>query len=167
MKSENIEKSCFRFTEKLLYNYSEMGSYIENLEYDIKNLKAGKKVAIRAIRYDDIRTSQTYNISRQIENEVIDMVAYVQDLEIEVYKEKRLKKQLDKAINNLKPIRKQIIEFRYIKEMGWTEMAQELYHDEKTLRKYKNQAIKSIAVELFGSKVFKEEEPNLFDMLAI
>lgn len=167
MKSENIEKSCFRFTEKLLYNYSEMESHIENLEYDIKNLKAGKKVAIRAIRYDDIRTSQTYTISRQIENEVIDMVAYVQDLEIEVYKEKRLKKQLDKAINNLKPIRKQIIEFRYIKEMGWTEMAQELYHDEKTLRKYKNQAIKSIAVELFGSKVFKEEEPNLFDMLAI
>ncbi|CEI72944.1 hypothetical protein [Romboutsia hominis] len=167
MKSENIEKSCFRFTEKLLYNYSEMGSHIENLEYDIKNLKAGKKVAIRAIRYDDIRTSQTYNISRQIENEVIDMVAYVQDLEIEVYKEKRLKKQLDKAINNLNPIRKQIIEFRYIKEMGWTEMALELYHDEKTLRKYKNQAVKSIAVELFGSKVFKEEEPNLFDMLAI
>lgn len=46
-------------------------------------------------------------------------------------------------------------------------MAQELYHDEKTLRKYKNEAVKSIAIELFGTKVFKEEEPNLFDMLII
>lgn len=167
MKNEKLENSCFKFTEKLLYNYNEMGNHIENLEYDIKNLKAGKKVAIRAIRYDDIRTSQTYNINRQIENEVIDMVAYVQDLEIEVYKEKRLKKQLDKAINNLNTIRKQIIDLRYNEGMGWTEMAQELYHDEKTLRKYKNQAVKSIAVELFGSKVFKEEEPNLFDMITI
>ncbi|MCU9808350.1 hypothetical protein LEQ06_09340 [Paraclostridium sp. AKS46] len=91
MTIRELQDNCFRFTEKILYNYAEMGYHIENLEFDIKNLQAGKKVAIRAIRYDDIKTSQTYNISRQVENEVIDMVAYVQDLEIEVYKEKRLK----------------------------------------------------------------------------
>lgn len=167
MTIRELQDNCFRFTEKILYNYAEMGYHIENLEFDIKNLKAGKKVAIRAIRYDDIKTSQTYNISRQVENEVIDMVAYVQDLEIEVYKEKRLKKQIDRALNNLKPIRKQIIELRYLEGMDWTTMSQELHYDEKTLRKYKNEAVKSIAVELFGSKVFKEEEPTLFDMLAI
>ncbi|MDM8127019.1 sigma factor-like helix-turn-helix DNA-binding protein [Paraclostridium benzoelyticum] len=167
MTIRELQDNCFRFTEKILYNYAEMGYHIENLEFDIKNLQAGKKVAIRAIRYDDIKTSQTYNISRQVESEVIDMVAYVQDLEIEVYKEKRLKKQIDRAINNLKPIRKQIIELRYLEGMDWTTMSQELHYDEKTLRKYKNEAVKSIAVELFGSKVFKEEEPTLFDMLAI
>lgn len=167
MDKKELQNNCFRFTEKLLYNYTEMGYHIENLEFDIKNLQAGKTVAIRAIRYDDIKTSQTYNISRQVENKVIDMVAYVQDLEIEVYKEKRLKKQIDRAINNLKPIRKQIIELRYLEGMDWTTMAQELYHDEKTLRKYKNEAVKSIAVELFGTKVFKEEEPTLFDMIGI
>ena len=46
-------------------------------------------------------------------------------------------------------------------------MSQELHCDEKTLRKYKKQAVKSIAIELFGSNVFKEEEPNLFNMLDI
>ncbi|MCU9808351.1 hypothetical protein LEQ06_09345 [Paraclostridium sp. AKS46] len=56
---------------------------------------------------------------------------------------------------------------RYLEGMDWTTMSQELHYDEKTLRKYKNEAVKSIAVELFGSKVFKEEEPTLFDMLAI
>ena len=84
-----------------------------------------------------------------------------------MYHETSIKKRLDRAINNLEYTRKQIVKLRYEKQMGWTEMAQELYHDEKTLRKYKNQAVKSIAVELFGSKVFKEEEPNLFDMLVI
>jgi RNA polymerase sigma factor (sigma-70 family) len=167
MSNEILEKDCFKFTEKLLYNYKEMQYHINTLEYDIKKLKAGDILSIRAIRYDDIKTSPTNNVSKQTEDKVINIVSYIQDLEIEAYKEKKLKNTLERAINNLEPTRKQTIKLRYFEGMGWTEMAQELYHDEKTLRKYKNQAIKSIAVELFGSKVFKEEEPNLFDMLAI
>lgn len=165
MTNENLEKNCFRFTEKLLYNYKEMVEYIKDLEYGIGNLKAGNKLSVRAIRYDDIKTSSTNSVSKELENKVIDVVACIQDAEIEVYKEKRLKNKIDKAINNLNPARKQIIKLRYLEGMGWTEMAQEIYYDEKTLRKYKNEAVKSIAVELFGSRVFKEEEPNLFSMI--
>lgn len=167
MKNENLEKSCFKFTEKLLYNYQEMESHIENLELLKKEIKAEDTIATRAITYDDIKVSPTYKITNAVRDGVIDPVKVVQEIDIDIYHEKSLKRKLDKAINNLNPIRKQIIEKRYGEEMGWTEMALELYHDEKTLRKYKNQAVKSIAVELFGSKVFKEEEPNLFDMLAI
>lgn len=167
MKSENTEKSCFKFTEKLLYNYKEMESHIETKNSLLEQIKAEDYIAIRAITYDDIKVSPTYKISNAVRDGVIDLVKVVQEIEIDLYHETSLKKKLDKAINNLNPTRKKIIEKRYIEEMGWTEMALELYHDEKTLRKYKNQAVKSIAVELFGSKVFKEEEPNLFDMLAI
>lgn len=167
MKNKELEKDCFRFTEKLLYNYKEMDSHIETKISLLEQIKAEDYIAVRAITYDDIKVSPTYKISNAVRDGVIDLVKVVQEIEIDLYHETSLKKKLDKAINNLKPTRKQIIEKRYIEEMGWTEMAQELYHDEKTLRKYKNQAVKSIAVELFGSKVFKEEEPNLFDMLAI
>lgn len=167
MKNETLEKDCFRFTEKLLYNYREMDSHIETKKHLLKQVKAEDYITVRAITYDDIKVSPTYKISNAVRDGVIDLVKVVQEVEIELYHETSLKKKLDKAINNLNPIRKKIIELRYIDEMGWTEMAQELYHDEKTLRKYKNQAVKSIAVELFGSKVFKEEEPNLFDMMII
>lgn len=167
MSNEKLEKDCFRFTEKLLYNYKEMDSHIETKECLLKQIKSEDHIAVRAITYDDIKVSPTYKISNAVRDGVIDIVKVVQEIEIDLYHETSLKKKLDKAINNLNHIRKQVIELRYIEEMGWTEMAQELYHDEKTLRKYKNQAIKSIAVELFGSKVFKEEEPNLFDMLII
>lgn len=167
MTKEELEKSCFKFTEKLLYNYSELESYISGLEDDIKEIKAGDILSIRAIRYDDIKTSPTNNVSKQTEDRVINVVSYIQDLEIKVYKEKKLKNKLKRAINNLETRRSQIVKLRYFNKMGWTEMAQELYHDEKTLRKYKNQAIKSIAIELFGTKVFKEEEPTLFDMIVL
>ena len=167
MTKEELKKSCFKFTEKLLYNYSELESYISGLEDDIKEIKAGDILSIRAIRYDDIKTSPTNNVSKQTEDRVINVVSYIQDLEIKVYKEKKLKNKLKRAINNLETRRSQIVKLRYFNKMGWTEMAQELYNDEKTLRKYKNQAIKSIAIELFGTKVFKEEEPTLFDMIVL
>ena len=167
MKNTELENSCFRFTEKLLYNYKEMESHINNLEDLLNKVKSEDYLTVRAITYDDIKTSPTYKISNTVRDGVIDVVKVVQEIEIDLYHELSIKKKIDKAINNLKPIRKQIIELRYNGEMGWTEMAQELYHDEKTLRKYKNQAVKSIAIELFGSKVFKEEEPTLFDMIVI
>ncbi len=167
MTKDKLENSCFKFTEKLLYNYREMESHILTLESLKNDIKSEDYLAIRAITYDSIKVSPTYKISNAVRDGVIDPVKVVQEIEIDIYHEKSLKKKIDKAINNLNHIRKQIIELRYIEGMGWTEMAQKLYHDEKTLRKYKNQAVKSIAVELFGSKVFKEEEPTLFDMLAI
>lgn len=167
MTKEELEKSCFKFTEKLLYNYSELESYISGLEDDIKEIKAGDILSIRAIRYDDIKTTPTNNVSKQTEDEVINIVSYVQELEIKVYKEKKLKNKLERAINNLEHIRKRIIKLRYFEKMRWIDMAQELNGDEKTLRKYKNQAVKSIAIELFGTKVFKEEEPTLFDMIVL
>ena len=56
MSNEILEKDWFKFTEKLLYNYKEMQYHINTLEYDIKKLKAGDILSIRAIRYDDIKT---------------------------------------------------------------------------------------------------------------
>lgn len=167
MSKEITEKTCIDFTIEYLENYKHMESHIEQLEKLKNSIKAGDKVAIRAITYDDVRTSPTYNISRQVENEVINVVKVVQEIEIQIYHEKSLKKKLDKAINNLNHTRKQIVDLRYSKGMGWTEMAQELYYDEKTLRKYKDESVRSIAIELFGSKVFREENPTLFDLLAI
>ena len=52
-RMRNLEKSCFKFTEKLLYNYKEMESHIENLEVLKKEIKAEDTIATRAITYDD------------------------------------------------------------------------------------------------------------------
>lgn len=167
MNNKNLENNCFRFTEKLLYEYAHMESHIDNLEELKKEIKAGDNVALRAITYDDIKTSPTYKISNAVRYGVIDPVTVVQEIDIDIYHEKSLKRKIDKAINNLDIIRKNIIKLRYEESKNWLEMSQELYHDEKTLRKYKNEAIKSIAVELFGTRVFKEEEPTLFSLIQI
>lgn len=165
MKNEKLENSCFKFTEKLLYNYKKMDEYIGALEHEVANLKAGHKLSIRSIRYDDIKTSSTNNVNKELENKVIDVVGHIQDAEIEAYKEKKLKNKLDKAINNLSPIHKQIIQLKYQEGLEWKYICDKVCYEERQLRTKKNEAVKSIAVALFGSKVFKEEEPTLFDMI--
>lgn len=163
--NEKLENNSFRFTEKLLYEYNHMKSHIEQLERLKNDIKSDDNVAVRAITYDSIKVSPTYKISNAVLDGVIDPVSVIQEIDINIYHEKSLIKKIDIAINNLDSIRKNIIKGRYWDKIGWTTMAQELHCDEKTLRKYKKQAIKSIAIELFGSNVFKEEEPNLFNML--
>lgn len=163
--NEKLENNSFRFTEKLLYEYKHMKSHIEHLERLRKDIKSDDNVAVRAITYDGVKVSPTYKISNAVLDGVIDPVSVIQEIDINIYHEKSLIKKVDIAINNLDPIRKNIIKERYWNKMGWTTISQELHCDEKTLRKYKKQAIKSIAIELFGSNVFKEEEPNLFNML--
>lgn len=167
MKDINLEDRCFKFTEKILYNYKHMESHIENLKSLKNDITAGDKVALRAITYDNIKVSPTYKISNAVLDGVIDPVKTIQEIDIDIYHENSLKKKIDRAINNLDVIRKEIIKLRYDEKKSWLEMSQDLYYDEKTLRKYKNEAIKSISIELFGSSVFKEEEPTLFDMLVI
>lgn len=165
MDKKELQNNCFRFTEKILYDYKHMKSHIEQLESLKKEVKSENHIAMRAITYDDIKVSPTYKISNAVRDGVIDPVKITQDIDIDIYHEKSLIKKINRAIDNLDTIRKNIIEHRYFKKMDWTTMAQELYHDEKTLRKYKNEAVKSIAIELFGSKVFRQEEPTLFDMI--
>lgn len=165
MDKKELQSNCFRFTEKILYDYKHMESHINQLEELRKEIKSENYIAIRAITYDDLKVSPTYNISNAVMDGVIDPVKVVQEIEIDIYHEKSLMKKVNRAINNLDTFRKNVIEYRYIKRMDWTTMAQELHSNEKTLRKYKKQAVKSIAIELFGTKVFKEEEPTLFDMV--
>lgn len=167
MKSDKLEVKCFKFTEKLLYEYKHMKSHIEQLERLKDSIKSEDNIAIRAITYDDIKVSPTYKISNVVRDGVIDSVKVSQEIDIDLYHEKSLIKKIDKAINNLDPIRKEIIKLRYFDKMKWDTMITKVSGDEKTLRKYKKEAVTSIAIELFGSKVFKEEDPNLFDMLAI
>jgi DNA-directed RNA polymerase specialized sigma subunit len=165
LKDNILEKDCFRFVEKLLYNLNEMDRYIENTKNLISSIENNDSLALRAITYDNIKSSKTYKIQNAVKDEVIDRVKVIQDLQMQLYSDITLKKTLDRAINNLSAIKKEIIKSRYVKNMNWTEMALELFYDEKTLRKYKNQAVKSIAVEIFGSRVFREEEPTLFEMI--
>ena len=168
MKNETLEKDCFRFTEKLLYGYLDIEEFIQDTAVKIKAMDHEEFVTtVGAINYDSIQVSPTFNIGRITERKALDRVEEETELKIELYRNKKLKKEIDKAVNNLSPIHRDIIHFKYFEGLEWSEIVEKMNYEERQLRYKKNEAIKSIARKLFGVKAFREEEPTLFDMLVI
>ena len=120
---------------------------------------------VGAINYDSIKISPTFNINRVMENKAVDRVDDAIELQIELYRNKKLIKDIDQCINNLSPTHREIIKYRYMEGLQWLDIASKMNYEERQLRTKKNEAVKSIARKLFGIKVFEEEEPTLFDMI--
>lgn len=166
MKNEKLENSCFKFTEKLLYGYKDIDEFIENTEEKLKEMKLEENTTtVGSINYDSIQVSSTFNIARTTERKALDKVEEETELKIELYRNKKLKNEIDKVINNLSQVHKDIIKYRYFEGLQWLEIVEIMNYEERQLRNKKNEAVKSLARKLFGVKVFKEEEPTLFDII--
>lgn len=166
MQNDELQKSCFRFTEKLLYSYNDISEFIENTEKKIIDMDLEENITtVGAINYDSIKISPTFNINRVMENKAVDRVDDAIELQIELYRNKKVIKDIDQCINNLSPTHRDIIKYRYIEGLSWLEIVGIMNYEERQLRTKKNEAVKSIARKLFGIKVFEEEEPTLFDMI--
>ena len=74
-------------------------------------------------------------------------------------------KKIDIAINNLSPLHREIIEYKYIKKLSWNEIIDKTCYSERSLRNKKNEAVRCIAIALFGVNVFKEEKYDLFNLI--
>ncbi|NMU16474.1 hypothetical protein HGQ82_08895, partial [Clostridioides difficile] len=111
-----------------------------------------------------IPISKTNSINNQVEYELINLEEKIIEKQIELYEMEVLKYTIDSAINNLKPIHKQIIGYRYIEGLEWNLVVDKVYLEERQLRERANQAISSISIALFGKKALIEQEP-LFKML--
>jgi len=164
----DLEKDCIEFTVDLLKGYRELCLHLDEL----KRLKDKIKCdyTAKAITYDKAKLSPTNNISKEVEEEVIRTLSKIEELENEIEEESSLITKIDRAINNLSPIHREIIEYKYIEDLSWDEIidkTRNTTYSERSLKYKRSEAVKSIAIKLFGSKVFKEDEPNLFDLINI
>ncbi len=119
----------------------------------------------KAITYGKEKVSPIKKISKEVEEEVIRTLCKIEELKNEIEEESSLITKIDGAINNLSPIHKEIIEYKYIEDLSWDEIIKKTCYSEKSLKYKRSEAIRSIAITLFGSKVFSDDEPSLFDLM--
>ena len=84
------KKELFKKVELRLHNYKFLEAQINNIELDIKKEKMRYR-GCGAINYGE-RTSETYNISRIVEKEVID-----KEKKIDKLMQSKLEKEIEKA----------------------------------------------------------------------
>ncbi|MGL5714198.1 MAG: hypothetical protein ACRCX2_14355 [Paraclostridium sp.] len=165
---EEVQKSCIELTEDLLKEYKYILRYISNTEEKLKDMELDENITtIGSMAYDSIQVSPTYNIGRTTEIKAIQRVENEIDLNIELYKNKRLKKEIERLISNLSPIHREILEYRFVECLGWQEIVEMMNYSERQLINKKNEGVRSIAIELYGIKVFEEEQPTLFNLISI
>jgi predicted RNase H-like nuclease (RuvC/YqgF family) len=166
--ANDLEKDCIKFTEKLLKGYRELKLHLEELKKLKETLKCD--YTTQAITYDREKVSPTNKISKEVEEEVIRTLSKIEELENEIEEESSLITKINRSINNLSPIHREIIEYKYIEDLSWDQIidkTRNTTYSERSLKYKRSEAVKSIAITLFGSKVFKEEESNLFDLINV
>lgn len=168
MDKKELEKNCIELTEDMLKEYKHISNFIDRTEEKLKDMGLEENITtVGAVTYDSIQVSPTYNIGRMTERKALDRVEEEMELKIALYENKKLKKEIERLVSNLKPIHRDVIQYRYLDCLEWIEIVEEMNYSKRQLINKKKEAIKSIAVELYGVKVFKEEEPTLFDMVVI
>jgi len=120
---KKLEKDLFKFTEEILKGYKHIEAFIKKTEEQLE-LKDKEELitTLQAINYDSIKISPTFSINRSTETKALDRVEEEVELKVDLYMNKKIKKEIDRAINNLSQIHKDVISFRYIKRLSWLEM---------------------------------------------
>jgi DNA-directed RNA polymerase specialized sigma24 family protein len=161
--ANDLEKECIQFTEDILKGYRELRLHLEKLKRIKESLKC--EYTTQGISYDSEKVSPTNKISKEVENEVIKTITRIEELETEIEEERSLIREIDIAINNLSPLHREIIEYKYFQKLSWDEIIDRTSYSERSLRNKKNEAVRCIAITLFGLNVFKEEKDNLFNLI--
>jgi len=161
--ANDLEKDCIEFTVKLLKGYRKLCLQLEELRRFKDQLKC--EYTTQSITYENEKISKTNKISKIVEEEVIRTLSKIEELENEIEEKNSLITNINKAINNLIPTHKEIIKYKYIDGLSWEEIIDKTSYSERSLKYKRNDAVKCIAVTLFGGKVFNADESNLFDLI--
>lgn len=135
----------YKRTEKWLYEYRNIDSVLRLYSLQIEAIKNDIR-GCGAIEYDGDKLSNSYNISKTVENEVILREKKIEELEskkrvLEIHKEK-----LDIAINNFNHEQTEIFKYVYLKvKPEWTvrRIVRELAISQSTFYRIKKELVHS------------------------
>lgn len=157
-------KQYLDFTEEMLKQHKQMKVFLKNVEKRREALK-NEIAELKGVSYDRVSV-QSNNISNPTEELVIDRYERMLELISEKDKTETIVKTLDTAIANLDDIHRKVLVMYIIDGKDWLSIEDELKYSERQLRKKKDEAVKSVAVALFGATTLKEnDEDTLFDLL--
>ena len=140
------EKEEYGEAEKLLESYGELVEEIDWLKSNIEDLED----EFEGCTSIEITTGSgaTNKFNSIVENEIITKEDKLKTLNIKLYENLRLKKKIDRAVEKLKGVDREVIELRYINKrvLGWKEIAYTVSYSETYCRKkIKQRAIQKMA----------------------
>lgn len=145
-----IQDKYYREIERLLYNYNMLKINIEIADKQLEELR--EEDGLTGIDYNGIQTSETYKITSQTEDAAVRNIT-AEELIIK-RKEKLQNKleMLDMLLDGLNDTERKIIELFYMEGKQWWQIAYEVKYSESHSRAIRREAIKKLALGMFGEQ---------------
>lgn len=145
-----MDKTLFKKTEAILYDYNNLALKIDLLKAEIKDIEETYQ-GCGAIGYEE-RTQATNKFNSSVENEILEKENRLTVLRYDLRNKVILKRRIDGAIQNLKDEERKLIELRYInkRSLSWNQIAFVLKYSQEYCRKdLRNKAIIKISDVIF------------------
>ncbi|WP_145994487.1 hypothetical protein [Peptostreptococcus faecalis] len=112
-----IKDEEYKMIEDWLKEYRKLEPAIKKYELDIEEIK-NDIIGCSGICYEGEKLAPTYNISKPVENEVLDRDKKIKEVEV---KKRRLiihKEKMDIAINNFNSVQKRLFDYEFAQVEG-------------------------------------------------
>lgn len=126
---------------------------LENLAEDLVSLPA-------LSCGDKVQTSLSGNPT---EDDALELIEKKKEIESDIRRDEILIERVERAVSNLSGIYKDIITMRYIKGYSWRYLVDKLNYSERRLRDKNDEAIKAVAIGIYGYGACDED--NLISLL--
>ena len=147
----------YKRTEKWLYEYRNIDSVLRLYGLQIEAIKNDIR-GCGAIEYDGDKLSNSYNISKSVENEVLLREKKIEELEREKRRLEIHKEMLDIAINNFNHEQTMIFKYVYLKiKPDWTRdrIIRELSVSKDTFYRIKKELVYSAINSMNPDRTYK------------
>lgn len=150
-----IKNKCYKETEYLLYSYKMFKISIENMKNEIEYIK-NEEDGLTAINYDGINTSPTNKFSSSTEDTALSVSEKICYLEHSIRRIESKLERIDRALEGLTEIERQVIKQRYIEGLQWWQVGYQVKYSERHCKRIRTGAIEKIAIGINGDKAIEK-----------
>ena len=148
------DKDCIKVTEEILREYESIKSGLETLKEQLESVDEDI-VSLPAVGCSE-RVQMSLSGS-PTEDSALEIIEQKKMIEKKIEENEALIKAVDRGLNNLDLIHRQVIEYTMIDKQNWVYICDKLKYSETQLREKKKEAIKSLSYALFGYNISNED----------
>lgn len=155
-----IKTNYYKKLESDLYNYKALKQSIVSLRKDIEEFE--RIDGVNSVSFDSLKISKTFKFSSSVEDSALSNIEKIDYIRHCIRRTEDTIKNIEEAFELLTQEERDIIEYRYIDNKPWYNIAYKVKYNERWCRELRKRAMVKMAISVYGKRAvlepFSEEE---------
>lgn len=154
------DKNYLKLTEEIVKEFEQLKAGLKTLKEQLELIDEDI-ISLPALKCEE--KIQMSTNSSPTEKSALKLIKEKERLEHQIKENEIMIRSIERGLNNLDLIHRQVIELTVVQNNSWAYVANKLNYSERQLRVKKNEALKSLAYALFAKEVL--EDYNLLKLI--